>query len=81
MDVDEDGDADVDAEALDAPNDSMEESDSESENESRPTFMTLCNPLMEDTSIRSQHHSNIFDNPNPVLKSSWAKDSKCKQNN
>ena len=65
MDVDEDADADVDTEALDAPNDSTEESDSESENESRPTFMTLCNPLMEDTSIRSQHHSNILTIPIP----------------
>ena len=79
MDVDEDADADVDAEALDAPNDSTEESDSESENESQPTFTTLCNPLMEDASVGSQHYSNIFDNPNPVLKSSQARDSKCKQ--
>ena len=75
MDVDKD----ADPEALDTTNESSEESDSESENESQPTFTTLCNPLMEDASVGSQHYSNIFDNPNPVLKSSQARDSKCKQ--
>ena len=61
------------------PEPTESESESESENELQQTIMTICNPLEEVASIRKPHQSNIFvNNPDPVQKPSWVKDSKCK---